>query len=73
MIDYVLWRMVTIFNGRDVCLANEITPVMLSWKSPPTMCHAELFREATGGSDQSCDHRLEQNAMLFSSEFVLLY
>jgi hypothetical protein len=56
-----------------VCFANEITPVLLSWQSSPTMCHAELFREATGGSDQSCDHRLKQKAMLFSSELVLLY
>jgi hypothetical protein len=33
----------------DVCLASEIIPVLLSSESSPTMCHAELFREATGG------------------------
>jgi len=52
----------------DVCLASEIIPALLSSESSPTMCHAELFREATGGGlgvkMLDSDSRSVQNAML---------
>ncbi|KAF8661592.1 hypothetical protein HU200_057014 [Digitaria exilis] len=46
--------MATMFNG-DVCL---LIPVLLSSESSPTMCHAELFREATGGIQHRARHFL---------------
>ena len=58
----------------DVCLASEIIPALLSSESSPTMCHAELFREATGGvvrqdgmldSDSACGHRSVQKWSIF--------
>lgn len=44
-----IWRQCLMGGSVDVCLASEIIPVLLSSESSPTMCHAELFREATGG------------------------
>uniref|UniRef100_A0A0D3ELZ4 Uncharacterized protein n=3 Tax=Oryza TaxID=4527 RepID=A0A0D3ELZ4_9ORYZ len=51
MIDYIPWHMATTFNGWMRCLANENhSRSAVIRKGSPTMCHAELFSEATGGT-----------------------